>query len=130
MIRPMHNHAGIIMFASVAGFGLATLVFAISDAFWLSAAALVLAGGFDMVSVNVRSILIQLWTPDQVRGRVNAVNSVFIGASNELGAFRAGVMAAWIGPVAAVAVGGAVILAVAGTWARLFPQLRRVKHLR
>ena len=92
--------------------------------------ALVFIGSFDMVSVNIRSILVQLWTPDEVRGRVNSVNSVFIGASNELGAFRAGVMAAWIGPVAAVALGGVAILAVAGAWARLFPQLRMVRHLR
>jgi len=130
MVRPLDNHAGIIMFASVAGFGLATLVFAVSGTLWLSMVALVFIGGFDMVSVNIRSILVQLWTPDEVRGRVNSVNSVFIGASNELGAFRAGVMAAWIGPVAAVALGGVAILAVAGTWARLFPQLRMVRHLR
>lgn len=130
MMRPIRNHAGIIMFIAVAGFGVATFVFALSDTLWLSVAMLVLIGGFDMVSVNIRSILIQLWTPDDVRGRVLAVNQVFIGASNELGAFRAGVMAIWIGPVAAVALGGAVILGVAGVWAALFPQLRDVKRLR
>jgi MFS family permease len=117
------------MFVAVAGFGLATLVFAYSDILWLSVVMLVLIGAFDMVSVNVRNILVQLWTPDELRGRVNAVNQVFIGASNELGAFRAGTMAVWIGPVAAVAVGGVAIFAIAGAWSRLFPQLRQVRDL-
>lgn len=89
-----------------------------------------LTSAFDMVSVNIRNILIQIWTPDEVRGRVNAVNQVFIGASNELGAFRAGVMAVWIGPVAAVTLGGGAILAIAGAWSVLFPDLRKVRRLR
>src|SRR5690606_19319989 len=116
-----------IMFLAVAGFGAATFVFALSETLWLSFAMLVLIGGFDMVSVNIRQILVQIWTPDNLRGRVNAVNQVFVGASNELGAFRAGIMAVWIGPVAAVALGGAAILAIAGAWAALFPDLRKVQ---
>jgi hypothetical protein len=79
--------------------------------------------------VFVRGTLVQLWTPDELRGRVNAVNQVFIGASNELGAFRAGTMAAFIGPVAAVAIGGIGALAVAGLWLRWFPGLRSIRHL-
>lgn len=130
MMRPIRDHAGLFMFVSVAGFGLATTVFAFSEMLWLSFAMLALAGAFDMVSVHIRAVLVQLWAPDEVRGRVTAVNQVFIGASNEMGAFRAGVMAVWIGPVAAVAVGGAAILLIAGAWARLFPELRRVRHLR
>lgn len=90
---------------------------------------LTLVGAFDMISVNIRMTLIQIWTPDELRGRVNAVNQLFTGASNELGAFRGGVMATWIGPVAAVAVGGVAIVGIAGAWAKLFPQLRAVKSL-
>jgi len=82
-----------------------------------------------MVSVNLRGTLIQLWTPDDLRGRVNAVNQVFVGASNELGAFRAGAMAAVIGPVAAVLVGGAGTLAVVGLWMKAFPGLARIRRL-
>jgi predicted MFS family arabinose efflux permease len=130
MMRPIGQHAGLYMFLAVAGFGVATFVFALSKTLWLSFAMLVLIGGLDMVSVNIRSVLVQLWTPDDVRGRVTAVNSVFIGASNELGAFRAGLMAVWIGPVAAVAVGGAAILGIAAAWAWMFPQLRNVRSLR
>ncbi len=129
MLFPIRNHAGLLMFAAVAGFGLATFVFALSTSLWLSIAMLVLIGATDMVSVNIRGILVQLWTPDEVRGRVSAVNMVFIGTSNELGAFRAGVMAWAIGPVAAVAVGGVAILGIAGLWARMFPMLRAVRHL-
>jgi MFS family permease len=128
MARPIRRHAGAIMFLSVAAFGLSTLVFALSTTLWLSVLALLLAGAFDMVSVNLRSVLVQLWTPDDLRGRVNSVNQVFIGASNELGAFRAGTMATLIGPVAAVAIGGATTIAVAGLWARWFPDLRRVQR--
>lgn len=88
-----------------------------------------LVGGFDMIGVSIRSILVEVWTPDAVRGRVNAVNQVFIGASNELGAFRAGVMAVWVGPIAAVALGGAFIVGISAVWALMFPQLRRVQRL-
>src|SRR3546814_13237540 len=94
------------MFVFVSVFGLSTVVFGLSTIPWLSIAMLFVMGASDMVSVYIRSTLIQLWTPDNVRGRVNAVNSVFIGASNELGEFRAGVMAALIGTAAAVARGG------------------------
>jgi sugar phosphate permease len=110
-------------------FGLAALVFAFSTVVWLSALMLAVMGAADMISVNIRSTLIQLWTPDELRGRVNAVNQVFIGASNEVGGFRAGASAALIGPVAAVAVGGAGTLAVVALWMRWFPDLRRIRHL-
>ncbi|MEZ5824013.1 MAG: hypothetical protein R3C97_04520 [Geminicoccaceae bacterium] len=82
-----------------------------------------------MVSVYVRETMIQIWTPDALRGRVNAVNMVFVGASNELGEFRAGTMAALIGTVAAVAIGGIATIAVALLWSRLFPEMRRIRHL-
>lgn len=126
---PIKDRAGVILFICVAAFGFSTLVFGLSTHVPVSITALMLMGGFDMVSVYVRETLMQLWTPDNVRGRVNAVNRVFIGASNELGEFRAGVMAAVIGTVAAVAVGGAGTMAVAGLWARWFPELRVIKKL-
>ena len=117
------------MFVFVGVFGLFTIVFGLSTLVWLSVLALIIMGGADMVSVYVRETLIQLWTPDQVRGRVNAVNQVFVGASNELGEFRAGVSAALIGTVPAVVVGGIGTIAVAALWAWLFPALRRARHL-
>jgi hypothetical protein len=127
--NPIKDHAGLIMFATVAGFGLATMVFGYSTIVWVSIIALLFMGAFDMVSVYVRETLIQLWTPDIVRGRVNAVNMVFVGASNELGEFRAGISAALIGAVPAVVVGGAGTVAVALLWAKWFPELRRARHL-
>jgi MFS family permease len=127
--HPIRNHAGITMLGFVAAFGAVTVVFGLSTITWLSIAALVLLGATDMFSVYVRETLIQLWTPDQVRGRVNAVNQVFVGASNELGEFRAGTMAALIGTVPAVVIGGVGAVAVAGVWAYLFPALRKVRHL-
>ena len=123
------DRAGTILFACVAAFGVFTMVFGFSTSVPLSIAALVLMGAFDMVSVYIRETLLQLWTPDEVRGRVNAVNRVFIGASNELGEFRAGVVAAWIGAVAAVTIGGAGTVAVAGLWSRWFPELRTARRL-
>lgn len=129
LARPVSDHAGRTMFFAVAVFGAATMVFAVSEVVWLSVAALAVSGAADMVSINVRSTLIQLRTPDDLRGRVNAVSQVFIGASNELGAFRAGTMAAVIGPVAAVLVGGAGTLAVVGLWVKAFPGLARVRRL-
>lgn len=129
MAVPIRDHAGHILFVSAAGFGLFTLIFALSETFWLSVVALALVGGCDMVSVFVRSTLVQLWTPDELRGRVNSVNQVFIGASNEVGGFRAGTMAAFLGPVAAVALGGLGALAVAALWMRWFPDLRRIRRL-
>ena len=128
--HPMRDHAGKLMFGFVALFGVLTVVFGISTVPWLSISALALLGAADMISVYVRETLIQLWTPDAVRGRVNAVNMVFVGASNELGEFRAGTMAALIGTVPAVVFGGVGAVAVAGIWAYLFPELRRIRHLR
>ncbi|HEY6629929.1 MAG TPA: MFS transporter [Rhizobiaceae bacterium] len=127
--HPIRDHAGIVMFAFVALFGVSTVVFGVSTVPWLSICALAMLGATDMVSVYVRETLIQLWTPDEVRGRVNAVNMVFVGASNELGEFRAGTMAALIGTVPAVVFGGVGAVAVAGIWAVIFPQLRRVRRL-
>jgi hypothetical protein len=117
------------MLCFVGIFGLATTVFGFSTLLWLSIGALMVMGGADMVSVYIRETLIQLWTPDRVRGRVNAVNQVFIGASNEVGEFRAGVSAWLFGAVPAVVVGGVGTVAVALLWARLFPDLRRARHL-
>lgn len=126
---PIKDHAGRIMFACVGLFGVFTVMFGLSTITWVSILALVLVGAADMVSVYIRETLLQLWTPDAVRGRVNAVNMVFLGASNELGEFRAGLMAAWIGAVPAVVFGGVGAVMVAGGWAYLFPQLREAKHL-
>jgi MFS family permease len=127
--HPLKDHAGLIMFFFVAMFGVFTVVFGVSTVPWLSIFALAMLGATDMVSVYVRETLIQLWTPDEVRGRVNAVNMVFVGASNELGEFRAGTMAALIGTVPAVVFGGVGAVAVAGLWAFLFPELCKVRHL-
>ncbi|MCU0830029.1 MAG: MFS transporter [Rhizobiaceae bacterium] len=127
--HPIRDHAGLIMFAGVALFGVFTLTFGFSTVAWLSIASLALLGAADMVSVQVRETLIQLWTPDHVRGRVNAVNSLFVGASNELGEMRAGTMAAFIGAVPAVVAGGAGAIAVAGLWAWMFPALRKIRRL-
>ncbi len=127
--HPIKDHAGMLMFAGVALFGCFMILFGVSTAAWLSILALALFGAADMVSVYVREILIQLWTPDEVRGRVNAVNGVFIGASNELGEFRAGMMASWIGPVGAVVFGGVGAIAVAVIWAWQFPALRKMRSL-
>ncbi|MDP3896095.1 MAG: MFS transporter [Mesorhizobium sp.] len=127
--HPIRDHAGLLMLFFVALFGGFTIVFGVSTVPWLSIFALAMLGATDMFSVYVRETLIQLWTPDRVRGRVNAVNMVFVGASNELGEFRAGTMAALIGVVPAVVFGGAGAIAVAGIWAYLFPALRRVRHL-
>lgn len=128
--HPLRDHAGIIMLAFVALFGVFTAVFGVSTMPWLSIAALAMLGATDMVSVYIRETLIQLWTPDEVRGRVNAVNMVFVGASNELGEFRAGTMAALIGTVPAVVFGGVGAIAIAGIWAALFPELRKIRDLR
>jgi MFS family permease len=125
----IRDRAGLILFAFVAAFGFFTMVFGLSTWVPLSIAALFLMGACDMISVYIRETLLQLWTPDEVRGRVNAVNRVFIGASNELGEFRAGVVAAWIGAVSAVALGGAGTMAVAFLWSRWFPELRTARKL-
>jgi MFS family permease len=123
------DNAGRTLFLCVAGFGCATLLFGFSTWIPLSILALILMGAFDMVSVYVRETLMQLWTPDDVRGRVNAVNRVFIGASNELGGFRAGAVAATFGAVPAVAMGGIGTIAVAVLWSYMFPALRKARKL-
>lgn len=123
------HHAGPVMFACVALFGVATIVFGISRDFALSMTALAIAGAADMVSVYVRSTMVQVATPDEMRGRVSAVNSLFIGTSNELGEFESGVTAGWFGTVPAVIVGGIGTLAVVGLWMWRFPSLRRVDRL-
>jgi MFS family permease len=125
-IRPIRRHVGRWMFGGVAAFGLATIVFGLSTSFVLSVAALVVMGAGDMVSMYIRHLLVQLETPDAIRGRVSAVNSVFIGASNELGEFESGVTAAWWGTIPAVVVGGIATLIVTGAWAGMFPVLRRL----
>jgi MFS family permease len=127
--HPIRDHAGMLMLVAVILWGALTIVFGVSAIPWLSIAMLALMGAADMISVYVRETLIQLWTPDAVRGRVNAVNQVFVGASNEVGEFRAGTMAALIGTVPAVVVGGVGAVAVAGLWAALFPHLRKVRRL-
>jgi len=130
MIRlPVRDHAGRILFLFVGLFGAFTVLFGLSTNVWLSVAALALVGASDMVSVTIRETIMQLWTPEEVRGRVNAVNSVFIGASNELGEFRAGTVAALLGPVPAAVIGGVGAMAVAGIWAWTFPQLREQRTL-
>ncbi len=126
---PVRDHAGTILLLSVAGFGAATAVFGVSKLAWLSIVMLALLGAFDMVSVYIREILLQLWTPDRVRGRVNAVNAIFLGASNELGEFRAGAMAAVYGAVFTVAAGGAAAIGVAGLWRILFPKMSKTRKL-
>ena len=120
---PLQRHVGRRMFASVAIYGVAIVVFGLSHNFLLSLFALAVSGGADMVSVVVRQTLVQLDTPDAMRGRVSAVNSTFIGASNELGEFRAGTAAELIGPIGAVVVGRVGTLVVAALWYRWFPAL-------
>lgn len=124
-----HPHAGRAIFLGVGLFGTAILVFGLSTSFVLSLAALFAMGVGDMASVFVRQTVMQLATPDAMRGRVTAVHMLFVGASNELGDFRAGVVAAWLGTVPAVLLGGAGTLAVVGLWAWLFPGLRRIDRL-
>lgn len=123
-LAPLERHAGRWMFGGVALFGGATIVFGISTSFWLSLAALFLLGVGDMISVFVRHLLVQLETPDAIRGRVSAVNAMFIGASNELGEFESGLTARWWGAVPAVVVGGCSCLAVVALYLWRFPELR------
>ncbi|MBI3303594.1 MAG: MFS transporter [Deltaproteobacteria bacterium] len=127
--RPISTHAGHALFGTVGIFGIATIGFGLSHSLWLSLGMLVLLGASDMVSMVIRRVLVLLSTRDEVRGRVSAVESVFIGASNELGEFESGVTAAWIGTVPAVVLGGIGTLAVVALWAWLFPQLRQVEAL-
>jgi hypothetical protein len=126
-VWPIRRRAGVKMLSCVALFGAATIVFGLSRNFSLSLAALLVVGAADMVSVFVRSALVQLATPDAMRGRVSAVNMVFIGASNEVGEFESGVVAQWLGAVPSVVLGGIGTLIVVAIWAWRFPELRRVK---
>jgi MFS family permease len=128
-VRPIQRQAGVRMLAGVALFGGATIVFGVSRNFALSLGALLVVGAADMVSVFVRSSLVQLATPDAMRGRVSAVNMVFIGASNELGEFESGVTAQWFGTVPSVVLGGIGTLIVVALWAWRFPELRRVRRV-
>jgi MFS family permease len=127
--KPLRRRVGKIMFAAVAGFGLATVVFALSTSIVLSCLALAVLGWTDMISVVIRASLVQLETPDEMRGRVSAVNAVFIGTSNEFGEFESGLTAAWFGVVPAALLGGVGTLAVVLLWMYLFPQLLQRERL-
>ena len=127
--RPIRRRAGLTMLLSVAAFGVLTIVFGISHSLILSLVALFLLGASDMVSVIIRATLIQVATPDEMRGRVNAVDMLFIGVSNELGEFESGLTAQWFGTVPAVVLGGVGTLLVIATWAWLFPELREADQL-
>jgi MFS family permease len=127
--RPLRRRVGRTMFLAVTVFGLATIVFALSTSFALSLCALAVLGASDVVSVVVRQSLVQLQTPDEMRGRVSAVNSMFIGTSNQLGEFESGLTASWFGTVPAVLIGGIGTLAVVALWVRLFPRLAKADTL-
>lgn len=126
---PLKRQAGPRMLIAVIVFGIGTIVFGLSTHFWLSMAALFAMGAADMISVYVRQTLVQGETPDHMRGRVSAVSTVFIGASNELGEFESGMLAALVGAVPAVVIGGVGTIAIVGLWAVLFPDLRKRDHL-
>jgi len=127
--RPLRRRAGLTMLFCVAGFGVCTIIFGLSRSLTLSLVALLLLGASDMVSVIIRSILVQLATPDEMRGRVNAVDMIFIGVSNELGQFESGLTAQWFGTVPAVVLGGVGTLVVIGIWAWAFPELRNADQI-
>jgi MFS family permease len=127
--RPFRSRAGLTMLWCVGGFGAFTVLFGISRSLVLSMAALILVGSMDMVSVVVRSTLVQLATPDEMRGRVSAVEMIFIGASNEIGQFESGLTAQWFGAVPAVILGGVGTLLITALWAWNFPELRRIEKL-
>ena len=126
---PIRRRAGITMLFAVASFGVCTIIFGISHSLILSMAALLLVGASDMVSVIIRATLVQVATPDEMRGRVNAVDMLFIGVSNELGEFESGLTAQWFGTVPAVLLGGIGTLLVIALWAWIFPELRRADKL-
>lgn len=126
---PLRRQVGRTLFISVALFGVCMLVFGLSGSFWLSMLALAASGAADTISVVVRQTLVQIETPNAMRGRVSAVNSVFIGASNQLGEFESGVTAEWFGPVWSVVLGGVGTLLVAAAWSRMFPSLARRDRL-
>jgi MFS family permease len=121
--HPPRRRVGVTLLASIGVFGAATMVFGVSRSLWLSMLALVVTGAADMASVVIRQTLVQLETPDGMRGRVSAVNAIFVGASSQLGEFESGSLASIMGPVGAVVLGGAVTCLVALTWAWRFPQL-------
>jgi MFS family permease len=127
--RPLRRHAGLTMLFCVAAFGVFTIIFGLSRSLTLSLIALLLLGASDMVSVIIRSILVQLATPDEMRGRVNAVDMIFIGVSNELGQFESGLTAHWFGTVPAVVLGGLGTLVVIAIWAWAFPELRNADQI-
>jgi hypothetical protein len=126
-VKPLKNNVGIKMLWSVAAFGAMTVIFGLSTSFLVSLAALAVLGAADMLSVYVRSSLVQLHTPDMMRGRVSAVSGLAISASNELGELQSGLAAALLGPAGAVVAGGAAAIGIAGGWSYLFPELRRAK---
>ena len=126
---PIRRRAGPTLFLVVAGFGASIVLFGLSRQMWLSMLALGLSGAFDLVSMVLRSTIVPLVTPDELRGRVSSVEMVFISASNELGAFESGLAAALIGAVPAVVVGGLATIAIAGIWWKLFPELRRMDRI-
>lgn len=127
--RPLRRHVGATMLWCVAGYGAATILFAFSTSFYLSIAAMVALGGFDIVSVVLRHTMVQITTPDEMRGRVSAINFVFIAASNQLGDFESGVAAALLGAVGAALLGGTGTILIVLLWAWLFPELRRADKL-
>jgi MFS family permease len=126
---PVKRHTGAWLLGAVGAYGLTMVVFGLSTWFWLSLAALALSGAADMVSVVIRQTLVQLETPDEMRGRVSAVNSVFIGASNQLGEFESGAIAAWLGPVTSAVLGGIGTLMVVMLWTKVFPALAQRDRL-
>lgn len=127
--HPIERRVGPVILGSVAIFGVATIGFGLSTSLWFSLATLVLLGAADMVSMVIRGAFVQLQTPDEMRGRVGAVNGLFIGASNQLGDFRAGVSAAWFGTVPAVLMGGVGAIAISVLWIKLFPALSTRDHM-
>ena len=127
--RPPKNHVGRTLLLSIAVFGIGTILFGLSHALWFSLFALAILGGADMISVAIRSGLVQLNTPDAMRGRVSAVENVFIGASNELGAFESGTLAALLGTVPSVVFGGSATLLVVALWTVVFPRLAKMDAL-
>jgi len=127
--RPLRRRSGLVMFVAVAVFGITTIIFGLSHWVVISLIALFVAGASDMISVVVRNTLVQIATPPAMRGRVSAVNLLFIGASNELGQFESGITAQWMGATAAVVLGGVGTLVVVGLWSWLFPQLRKMDRL-
>jgi len=127
-IRPLRHHVGVSLFSAVALFGAATIVLGATRSYVVAFAALIVLAAADALSVFIRVTLVPLSAPPKTRGRVLAVENVFIGASNELGAFESGVTGQWLGPGPAVVLGGFATLVVAATWSRLFPALRHTNH--